>query len=255
MSRDPHELATAYALDAVDDDERAAVEDHLAHCPDCAREVTTAREALAATLAAVEEAPPPAIRDAVLARSAHTPQERGNEVRMGEATTPAAAPDAGASPGPTTAVPAGAPSRRRRPWLAAAASFALVAGLGLAAVAGLAERTAEPTAAELLASAEMVTLDGADYERGALVRADGPDLLVAYGLPPLDEGATYQAWVVRDGVTRPAGLFAADDAGSALVALGEPVADGDRVLVSREPAGGSEEAPSGPVLMSGEVAP
>jgi anti-sigma factor RsiW len=76
MTHDPiEELLGAYALHAIDDDERAMVEAHLATCPRCRAEVDSHRE-VAAHLAltgapapdglweriagAIESEPPPA---------------------------------------------------------------------------------------------------------------------------------------------------------------------------------------------------
>ena len=42
-----HELAAGYALDALDDDERAAFEQHLAECEQCAADVRGFRETAA----------------------------------------------------------------------------------------------------------------------------------------------------------------------------------------------------------------
>ena len=62
-----HELAAGYALDALDDDERAAFEQHLAECEQCAADVLAFRET-AALLAYAEEGPelPAALRERVL---------------------------------------------------------------------------------------------------------------------------------------------------------------------------------------------
>jgi hypothetical protein len=51
------ELLGAYALDAVDDDERAAVEDHLRDCPRCRAEVAEHRETAALLAHASTDAP------------------------------------------------------------------------------------------------------------------------------------------------------------------------------------------------------
>ncbi|MEU0691511.1 anti-sigma factor [Streptomyces uncialis] len=63
---DVHLLSGAYALDALDEDERAGFEDHLAHCPACAEETrelaaTAGRLGLAATVT-----PPPALKRRVM---------------------------------------------------------------------------------------------------------------------------------------------------------------------------------------------
>ncbi|MFJ4774702.1 anti-sigma factor domain-containing protein [Streptomyces uncialis] len=63
---DVHLLSGAYALDALDEDERAGFENHLAHCPACAEETrelaaTAGRLGLAATVT-----PPPALKRRVM---------------------------------------------------------------------------------------------------------------------------------------------------------------------------------------------
>jgi anti-sigma-K factor RskA len=64
---DIHALSGAYAVDAVDDLERASFERHLATCPDCQAEVASVREATAALADDVQTAPPPELRAQVLA--------------------------------------------------------------------------------------------------------------------------------------------------------------------------------------------
>ena len=73
---DIHALAGAYALDAVDDLERAAFDRHLRDCSSCATEVGELRETAAWLTHTVAETPPPRLREAVLAGIASTPQER-----------------------------------------------------------------------------------------------------------------------------------------------------------------------------------
>ncbi|HRC41662.1 MAG TPA: zf-HC2 domain-containing protein, partial [Tetrasphaera sp.] len=61
-----HELLGAYALDAVDADERASFEAHLATCPACADELDGLRGVLADLAESTSVAPPPALRARVL---------------------------------------------------------------------------------------------------------------------------------------------------------------------------------------------
>jgi hypothetical protein len=63
---DIHALSGAYAVDAVDDLERASFERHLATCADCQAEVASVREATAALADDVQAAPPPELREQVL---------------------------------------------------------------------------------------------------------------------------------------------------------------------------------------------
>ena len=66
MSPDLHHLSGAYAVDALDDAERASFEQHLADCADCRAEVAEL-SATAHSLGALTEATPPAsLRDSVL---------------------------------------------------------------------------------------------------------------------------------------------------------------------------------------------
>jgi len=56
---DIHALSGAYAVDAVDDIERASFERHLASCPTCRAEVASLREASALLADAATTTPPP----------------------------------------------------------------------------------------------------------------------------------------------------------------------------------------------------
>ena len=64
---DIHHLTGAYALDAVDDIERARFEQHLAECEDCRLEVASLREAAGLLSETTAVTPPPALRESVLA--------------------------------------------------------------------------------------------------------------------------------------------------------------------------------------------
>src|SRR3954469_14451175 len=101
-----HALIGAYALDALDDLERARFERHLAACVPCRDEVSGLRRTAVRLADAAAVPPPPRVREQVLARARITPQV------------------------PTTLAPATpAPAVRasgRRVWLAAAAVLAAV---------------------------------------------------------------------------------------------------------------------------------
>jgi anti-sigma factor RsiW len=67
---DIHDLTAAYALDALDEQDRAAFEEHLAGCERCREEVVTLQEAAATLAYAVDApAPPPELRGRILARA------------------------------------------------------------------------------------------------------------------------------------------------------------------------------------------
>ncbi len=72
---DPHTLAGAYAMDALETADSRRFERHLAGCDACAQEVNELRETAARLGAATAVAPPPSMKAAVLAAAAMTSQQ------------------------------------------------------------------------------------------------------------------------------------------------------------------------------------
>src|ERR1043165_4078342 len=67
MSHDPHDLLAAYALDALDEEEREQFERHLADCDECSEQLALLREPVAALAYAAEgPVPPEALRGRVI---------------------------------------------------------------------------------------------------------------------------------------------------------------------------------------------
>jgi hypothetical protein len=189
------QLLGAYALDAVEDDERAEVRSHLAGCARCRAEVQEHLEV--ASLLAHEGADAPT---GLWGRIAGSLEEAPPGLRL----VPAAAGRPAAS---------SSPPARRRPgtWLAAgavAAAVALVVGvLGLEVVrqddriaeletalddplqAAYGAALADPRSTVL----ELTSADGAVRLRGA-VAPDGTGYLRADDLPHLEADRTYQLW-------------------------------------------------------------
>ena len=224
---DIHDLAAAYALDALDDGERAAFEAHLAECQSCAEDVQAFRST-AAALAYGEPGPEPspALRARLL--------------------------DAAGEERPKQTVVVLRPRRSLSIAVAAAAVAAVVAvGLGAWAISLSRslddERTAHSSStaiAAILASPESKRLPIGD--RAELVRRpDGQSVLLVRGLPVAPEDQTYEAWVIEGGTATRAGLFRGGT--SDIILLGRAVPDGGRVAVTLEPAGGSD-APTGDIL-------
>ena len=63
---DIHALSGAYAVDALDDDERTEFERHLEVCPECRAEVRSFSETAALIAETGAEAPPASLRESVL---------------------------------------------------------------------------------------------------------------------------------------------------------------------------------------------
>ena len=69
-----HLLVAAYALDAVDDLERAQFERHLVTCESCQAELDEMRATLGRLAESESHQPPAGMRDEVMARIANTAQ-------------------------------------------------------------------------------------------------------------------------------------------------------------------------------------
>jgi anti-sigma-K factor RskA len=226
-TRDLHDLTAAYALDALDADETAAYEEHLAQCERCRTELAELREGAAALAFGVESpAPPPALRARILEAAAG---ERENVV----------------------------PLRPRRPWLAAAAAVAACAAVGLGVWAALLQRSlssersaraADARAFAILAdrASRRVPLSGGNGVMA--VDPQGQAVLVVRRLADAPAGKTYEAWVIpRGGAAKPAGLFSGGGA-TTVVALARPVPPGAVVAATVERAGGAAAPTQAPFL-------
>jgi anti-sigma-K factor RskA len=163
-----HDLAAAYALSALDPEDRWTYERHLDTCEPCRDEVAALREG-AAQLAYAQEGPAPRteLRDRIL-RAAR--EER---------------------PAPVV------PFRR---WVFPATALAAVAasiaaiGLGLWAISMRDSQVGE----------RVVAVNGAPGQ--LIVSGDQGKLVLCLDEAPASK--TYEAWVIQDKTPRPAGLFA-----------------------------------------------
>ena len=109
------DLAAAYALGALDHEERAHVERHVRRCPECARLLGAERRVVALLpLVAAPAAPAPDVKVALFARVAHAQ-------RAAAAAADSSVARAGVLPPAMTI-----PSSRPAPWPAAAAPAAAV---------------------------------------------------------------------------------------------------------------------------------
>jgi len=241
------ELLAAYALDAVDDVERRAVERLVAQDASAARELASLREVTALLGVAVSSPPPGSVRSAVLAGVATTPQVAGDGAR---ATTP------GPARARERSVPRGlgAPSRLTR--LAVGIAAAAAVAVAVPSVVAWREHgravQAEARAqliGDLLAEPGAQVLRGEVTGGGAGVAILGAEhaVLLADGLGDVADGRTYQLWAMRDGVPVPSGLLAVTD--GRVEALAEDYRSGDGLAVSVEPAGGSDQPTTDPVLV------
>jgi anti-sigma factor RsiW len=206
-----HDLTAAYALDALDDADARAFEEHLRECPRCREELRELSEAAAAlAYAAPAPAPAPALRDRILA-----------EIRRNGSNV--------------------IPLRARRTFFATAGLAAVAAcvaiGLGFWAFSLQSsldeEREANRTASLAGGNGRLVVGD------------DRSAVLILYGVPAAPQGKDYEAWVARDGSVEPAGVF--EGGRERVFTLDRPVPPDATVMVTLEQEGGVAQ-PEGDVL-------
>ena len=269
------ELLGAWAVDALDDAERARVDDLIARDPDAAREARSLAETAAVLGGAVAAAAPDAVRLAVLAEVGRTPQDDpAAAAPEAEPVHPAAAPTAPApaatptppAPGapPRSARPAGTPDgstrpagrRVRRRWSTAVAALAVLAAIAVPSTVAWrqAERAAEAEAradriTALLAEPGAQVVSAPVTSGGtavAVVTADAA-LVTATGVDAPGAGEVYQLWVMRDGSPVPDGTTGVTD--GALQIRTDAYRTGDALALTVEPEGGSEQPTSEPVVV------
>ena len=86
-----------------------------------------------------------------------------------------------------------------------------------------------------------LTGGAAGYVRGEVVElGNGRAVLMTEGLPAPSEGEVYEAWLLRDGVPEPAGLFESHH-GTATMPIEGSIEGSDAVAVTVEPSGGSPQ--------------
>jgi anti-sigma-K factor RskA len=85
-----------------------------------------------------------------------------------------------------------------------------------------------------------------------MTTAEGPAVLVAQNLPPAPDGQVYEAWVIQDGAPQPAGLFEPTGE-SAAATIEAPLEGADAVAVTLEPDEGSP-MPTSDVLLTAPLA-
>jgi anti-sigma-K factor RskA len=245
MTTDIHALVGAYALDAIDDIERAAFDRHVADCASCRSEVDELRETVGRLADSTWSVPPPRLRTDVMAAIGRTRQ-------VPPATT--AGPELHAR---------AAVSRWRRYTAGAAAAGILAAGAGAATwavqeqrvrqerdVATIAQRDQART--ESILSAPDVVFRTAPMIGGGKVTVASSQLrnagvaLIGAGRAPASD-QVLQLWTIRgQGAPVSAGTLDSGQASGTKVVDGLPGTD--VFAVSLEPAGGSAKPTEGAIL-------
>lgn len=238
-----HALSGAYAVDALDADERDRFEEHLASCATCQAEVASLQEATA-LLGAVEETPlPTGLRDRVLA-----------DIKTVRPLPPVGGDRLSDLPD----VPDLAERRRLRPRWSGLVGIAAAAALVVGGVV-VWEQTRDDAGQEQVSSPIDAILRARDVKHVSVDLPGGASatvfsslahnraVLVTDDMPAAPEGRVYQVWLQKGDRMVPAGLMS--EGGHQEVLLDGKVAGASGAGITVEPEGGSEEPTSAPVAL------
>lgn len=289
--RDPSELAGAYALNALNAEEKAEYERYLASTPDARREAESLEIAAAALGFDAEPVEPsPALRASVLSAIASTPQLPRQDATTDAAErvaapapvaiTPEGTSDAQpvrpttVAPVPTTkaatARPASTNAERKakqrwfsKPLALGAAAVALIAvllgvntvtgalnnGNGLAEAVQFAQINAQPDAQRQ--TIKLTNINDEQQVVATLVWSGelGQSALIVDGLAPLSDEEIYEMWYIGEDGPVSAGTFNTGRSGGSWRILEGTMSAGDAVGVTVEPAPGSEQPTTDPLIV------
>lgn len=233
---DIHHLAAAYTLDALDERERVAFEQHYPSCEVCRTDVGDFRATLALLATAASAPPPPELKARVMDEVARTrqlsPITSGRRDELAE--------------------------RRGRRLTARVLAVAAVLALLVVGSVALVGRNDGPSEySEALASV-MAAGDArfdvltAQSTAGAVKVAwsaeRGMAVLIGQDLPGAPEGMAYELWLITDAGPLPQRVLQRADGGQLRAVIPLRQAPGGWG-VTIEPEGGSP-APTGPILFS-----
>jgi hypothetical protein len=262
------ELLGAYALDAVEADEAAQIEAHLAGCPRCRAELSAHRE-VAGLFAYAGQSAPAGLWDRITAGMQEPPPELRLERIRPSMVTAERVRDA--SPAAVVSLEGRRRSIPMRVFVATAAAAAVVvAVLGIALANSRQPRTpsASPPATSQPAGATMADVRQALAQKGsrrvvmapthghgasldAVVTPSGVSYLYDPNLTPLGADRTYQLWGVVGTQRISYGLLGTDPASVMRFDAGPGVR---ALAVTNEPASGVVVTDQSPVV-AGDVSP
>lgn len=242
------ELAEVYALDALSDAERAAIEAYVSAAPEAERQafherVRQARETLATTFTAEEE-PPADLFDRIVAQlPAHSAD--------------VSAPAAPAAPPPVTDQLSAARERRNvrrrsagmRNWLIGVAAAAVIALGGVGVGAYVANQNDPLTQVLQAQDVRQATVEVSGGGTAIVSIAPSKDALVVRmkDVPPPPEGKVYQMWLIPKDGTSPVSQGLMDAEALSKPAVVKGIHSAAALGITVEPAGGST-APTLPTV-------
>ena len=252
------ELLPDYAVGALGEAADDDVARHLETCASCRHELRIVLQ----LVGVLSDTPPPspAPRETLLARArGETASPVAPVVSPLPASQPPRLPEHKLPEGGARSAP---PHWWQRTvpiaFAAAAVAAAILLTVGIVALRPNANDTNQAAIAQVIAHAPFYQLSDSDLSPPAagvlFAMAEEPRaVLLAEGLPPLENGQRYQIWLfTREGERSSGGLFSPDAGGRAEVLLEtpQPMLAYAAVAVSAEPSAGSP-APTSPLVLGG----
>jgi len=273
---DPATLTGAYALNALTPEQRAAFEAELDSSESLRHEVTELADTavvLGRAVAPIE--PPAALKANIMSLIGSMPQLPPLETRApssadaGASVTDIASRQRAAASEPvgeqSSPVDASTPASRKtqsrwftRPAIVlagVAAAVGLIAGGGVL-INTIGDANTQQVQADALAaitSADDSQQLAADVSGGGTAKlvwsnSLGTSAVMVDGLAALDSDKVYELWYIGGDGPRAAGTFTVGDSGSTWRVLDGEMRAGDLVGVTVEPAGGSEQPTTDPIV-------
>ncbi len=233
MSIQSHEMheqdAGAYVLGALSDEESTRFVRHLRECPVCRDEVDRLQFAVDALPRSVTPlAAPAGMKAAVMGQVQADVRERSPQ-GLGRRLLDRL------------------PGMPALPAKVASVTAAVLLLVGVAGGFGLSQLTSGDQERTVTASFDSdrvangsgnLVIPGEDHAGGTLR---------VHGMPALRSNETYQVWLERDGEVIPKAMFTVSEDGNGLTAV-DDLKGADRVMVTKEPAGGARAPGSPPVV-------
>lgn len=238
---DVHTLTGAYAVNAIDDEfERDKFERHMHRCQQCASEVRGLTETATKLALGASRPPPAGMRDSVLSAISVTRQ-----------------------------LPPVVDHRKPRPqhwWtgrmpmLSYSLAMATV-GVAIVLLIALVGARHELDQARARNAALTAVLSAPDSRSVTQTISSGGRVILVYslrkhamivtthGLPAPPPGKVYQLWFIGPPATRSAGLLPQSQVGRAGPVLSPGLARGDTIGITVEPAGGTRQPTTKPILL------
>lgn len=250
------DLAELYALDAVTDDERAAIDRYISAAPADERNsflerVRQARETLAVSFTAQEE-PPADLFDRIVAQLPSLAQLPGAGPAAPAAVPPAGEPHAEAAD-ELSAARARREARRgpagARRWLGAAAAAAVIALGGVAVGSYVADQNDPMNQVVRAGDVREASVPVAAGGTATVLISSSKDALVVKmnGVPAPPAGKVYQMWLIPKDGSAPVSEGLMDEAALSKPAVVKGIAKAVSLGITVEPVGGSA-APTTPTV-------